>query len=448
MSALLHDSEKVSESRESDARLRVLLVPDSTHWILGTIAKSIATANPMDGTIVSGPVLGEMFADGDAIAERFDLVHFLCPYASREWLPRLADKMPVVTSHHHVTSWDLIRHNIDGDAIIAGSQEWVRDLETRGADMSRVFRVPYGVDVDLFAPSSEDDKERSREALGLTGAGPVVGFFAKRASNDDDRKGTDVFVDAMLRLNERDKGAAALIVGPGWKDLVRRFHARGIRTAWIPFAADTSRLPPLYRALDFYWVTSRVEGGPVPLLEAMSTGMCCLSTPVGLALEVIDDGENAVLLPMNDAAAFVDATMTLWSDRERMRMMGNAARKKMVSTMRAQDVATLVQPVYDRAMQVFSSRIEGRSRSIPTSARRGLDASERRKVAMLEDLAWAENLVLYQSEHGAALKLILKAWADNPLSPMPVRVFLRRFLPERITRGVVATKRKLLGGAG
>ena len=436
------------ESRGTGARLRVLLVPDSTHWVLGTIAKSIATANPIDFTIVSGPLLGDLFENADAISQRFDLVHFLCPYASREWLPRLADKMPVVTSHHHVTSWDIIRHNIDGDAIVAGSQEWVRDLETRGADMSRVFCVPYGVDVELFAPPSGDDRRRSREALGLTGAGPVVGFFAKRASNDDDRKGTDVFVDAMLRLNERDKGAAALIVGPGWQELVKLFRARGIRTAWIPFAADTSRLPPLYHAADFYWVTSRVEGGPVPLLEAMSTGVCCLSTPVGLALEVIDDGENAVLLPMNDAAAFVDATITLWSDRERMRMMGNAARKKMVSTMRAQDVATLVQPAYDRAMQVFSSRIEGRSRLNPTSARKGLDASELRKVSMLEDLSWAENLVLYQSEHGAALKLIVKAWAENPLSPMPVRVFLRRFLPERITRGVVVTKRKLQGRKG
>jgi hypothetical protein len=138
----------------------------------------------------------------------------------------------------------------------------------------------------------------------------------------------------------------------------------------------------------------------------------------------------------------------LWSDRDRMRMMGKAARHKMVSTMRARDVATLVQPAYDRARQVFSSRIEGRSRSIPTSSRRDLDASELRKVAMLEDLAWAENLVLYQSEHGAALKLIMKAWAENPLSPMPVRVFLRRFLPERITRGVVVTKRKLQGRNG
>ena len=121
----------------------MLLVPDSIYWVTGTIAKSIAAANAwMESTIISGPLLGEAFDDADGIAARFDLVHFLCPYSSRDWLPKLSGKVPVVTSHHHVTSWALVSHNIDGDAIVAGSSEWVRDLERRGAEMSRVFRVP------------------------------------------------------------------------------------------------------------------------------------------------------------------------------------------------------------------------------------------------------------------------------------------------------------------
>ena len=67
---------------------------------------------------------------------------------------------------------------------------------------------------------------------------------------------------------------------------------------------------------------------------------------------------------------------------------------------------------------------------------------------MLEDLAWAENLVMYQSEHLAALKLIARAWTANPLSIMPLRVFLRRFLPDSVTRGVVAVKHRLPGAGG
>ena len=448
MSALLAQREIVNPSPTKEGALRVLLVPDSIHWVLGTIAKSIASANPIDATIVSGPLLGDVFADADTIAGRFDVVHFLCPYASREWLPRLQDKLPVVTSHHHVTSWDLISHNVHGDAIVAGSSEWVRDLESRGADMSRVFRVPYGVDTDLFAPPSAGQRQASRAALGLNATGPVIGFFAKRASNDDDRKGTDVFVDAMMRLNEKKVAPAALIVGPGWKEMVGRFRDHGIQTAWIPFADGTAQLPRLYHALDFYWVTSRVEGGPVPLLEAMSSEVCCLSTAVGLAQELVADGENALLLPMDDASAFADATFDLWSDRARMRAMGRSARETMVAAMRGSDVAKLVQPAYNRAIAFFSSRNPDAAAKKRATARPALDGDELRKINMLEDLAWAENLVLYQGEHVAALKLIMRAWAGSPFSLMPLRVFLRRFLPEPVTRGVVAVKHKLPGGAG
>jgi glycosyltransferase involved in cell wall biosynthesis len=425
------------------ARLRVLLVPDSIYWVTGTIAKSIATANPwIDATIVSGPLLGDMFGDAGEIANRFDLVHFICPYASRDWLPSLAARVPVVTSHHHVTSWDLIRHNLDGDAIVAGSQEWVHDLESRGADMSRVFRVPYGVDVELFKPATAIQKKAVRERLGLSGAAPIIGFFAKKASNDDDRKGTDVFVEALMLLHQKLPQAGVLIVGPGWQDLVRKFRDASIPCAWMPFVEDSLDIPSLYHALDFYWVTARVEGGPVPLLEGMSSEVCCLTTAVGLARELVKDGVNAAMLPMNDAQAFASKTAELWRDEPRRLAMGRAARQTMIDEMRAEEMAQLVGAVYEKAKENFANRNPD---SHARTSRTGLTREEQKKAAMLEALAWSENLVLYQNQRMAALKLIMKAWADNPASIEPPRVFLRRFLPESVTRGVVRAKRTLRG---
>jgi len=442
------------------SRFRVLLVPDSIYWVTGTIAKSIATANPwIEPTVVSGPLLGELFPDEKSVAARFDLVHFICPYSSRDWLPRLRGTVPVVTSHHHVTSWDLIAHNLDGDAIVAGSSEWVHDLENRGADMSRVFRVPYGVDVNLFAPATRGDRDAMRAKLGLGSADPVIGFFAKRASNDDDRKGTDVFVDGVVQLHSKVPSAGVLIVGPGWQDLVGKFRSAGIPCAWIPFVVDSRDIAPLYHALDFYWVTARVEGGPVPLLEAMSSEVCSLSTEVGLAKEVIQHQVNGMLLPMNDPATFATVTAELWGDSNRRAAMGRAARETMLGDMRAHDMAQLVKPVYERAVDIFHQRNPAIPVArIPAEAEvaeialddvplMALNDEERRKARMLEALAWSENLVLYQDQRGAALKLIVKAWRDNPLSLEPPRVMLRRFLPEPITKGIVSLKKRLRSAA-
>lgn len=431
-------------------------MPDSVYWVTGTIAKSIADANPwIEATIVSGPLLADVFHNGDEISRKFDLVHFICPYSSREWLPRLRGKVPVVTSHHHVTSWDLIRHNIDGDAIVTGSAEWVRDLEKRGADMSRVFRVPYGVDVNLFTPGTAGQRDAMRAKLALSTAAPVIGFFAKRASNDDDRKGTDVFANALMLIRQQLPTAGVLIVGPGWQDLVARFDEAGIPCTWIPFIVDSRDIAPLYHALDFYWVTARVEGGPVPLLEAMSSQVCCLSTEVGLAIEVVNNGANALLLPMNDAEAFAASTAELWGDEPRRLAMGRAARETMLAEMRSDVMAKLVGPVYERAREVFLAKNpqsavvplpKSDNVSVPFGQEfplRALNYEEQRNVRMREALAWSENLVLYQDQKGAALKLILKAWRDNPTSLEPPRVMLRRFLPERVTRGIVNLKRRV-----
>jgi hypothetical protein len=128
--------------------------------------------------------------------------------------------------------------------------------------------------------------------------------------------------------------------------------------------------------------------------------------------------------------------------------------------MRAHDMAQLVKPVYERAIAVFSERNPGtpvalippKAEVTPVAADgevplMALDPEEQRKARMLEALAWSENLVLYQDQRGAALKLIMKAWRDNPTSFEPPRVMLRRFLPQPITKGIVKLKQKLRSAA-
>ncbi|MGI9165006.1 MAG: glycosyltransferase, partial [Pyrinomonadaceae bacterium] len=174
----------------SNKRLRVLLVPDSVYWVTGTIAKSIARFNPwIEATIASSSVLETILPKHPELISNFDLVHFVCPYASAYWLPYFRDRMPCVTSHHHVSEWQKQSHNLGGDAIVVGSPEWADDLQSRGAEMSRVFCVPYGVDAELFKPSAPAERNAAREKLGLAEGHTLIGFFGKNSSNELDRKG-------------------------------------------------------------------------------------------------------------------------------------------------------------------------------------------------------------------------------------------------------------------
>src|SRR3989442_108029 len=296
----------------SNCRLRVLLVPDSVYWVTGTIAKLIARFNPwIEATIASGPVIDTILTEHPEWMRNFDLVHFVCPYASKQWLPRFRDLVPCVTSHHHVTDWELVKHNLDGDAIVVGSPEWAEDLRVRGADNSRVFCVPYGVDAEKFTPPTGAERAAVRAKLRIAPHATVVGFFGKNSSNDDDRKGIDVFTKAILDLKQRIPNIAVLIIGPGWQELIGSFRSSGLQCIWFPFIGELHGLVEMYHALDFYWVTARVEGGPVTLLEAMSSEVCCLTTTVGIAREIVRNGQNAVLLPFNDPEVFVARTAWL-----------------------------------------------------------------------------------------------------------------------------------------
>jgi len=447
----------------SNPRLRVLLVPDSVHWVTGTIAKSIARFNPwIEATIASGPVIDIIFTEQPDLIRNFDLVHFTCPYASREWLPRFRDLVPCVTSHHHVTDWNLVKHNVDGDAIIVGSQEWAEDLSSREVDPAKVFRVPYGVDAELFKPD-EASRAAMRKRLNIAAGSSVVGFFGKNSSNDDDRKGIDVFTDAILQLKQSLPELAVVIVGPGWQDLVSQLNSSGVNCIWFQYVADLKGLVSVYHALDFYWVTSRIEGGPVTLLEAMSSEICCLTTPVGLAREIVRDGHNAILLPFNDAKSFVERTIALAQDPAERRRIGSNARETILKEMNVGITVGRVKEVYAKAIENFAARTridtpvdmhkisadppdidrrDDKELSIPLH---GLPVEIHRRVRMLETLAWSEHLILYHQQRAVAFNLITKEWLRNPLSLQPGRVLLRRFLPVSVVARIVKLRNRSRG---
>lgn len=406
----------------------------------------------MEATIASGPVIDQIFAEQPELMRNFDLVHFTCSYASRDWLPRFRDNVPCVTSHHHVTDWEIIKHNVAGDAIIVGSPQWKEDLRARDVDVEKVFWVPYGVDAEVFTPPTAAERRKIREKLDLPEDAIAIGFFGKNSSNDDDRKGIDVFTAAALGLGDALPQGAVVIVGPGWQELVDELNSKGVRCVWFPYVRDLADLATLYHALDFYWVTARVEGGPVPLLEAMSSEVCCLTTAVGIAREIVRDGENARLLPFNDANAFIEHTLTLANDAQERKRLGRNARATILEEMHVGVVAPRVAEVYRAAAKNFSIRTGKEFASwkelpvngaVPPSDEVPLNGFPRelhKRVRMLEALAWSEHLILYHQQRGAATKLIGREWLRNPLSPLPPRVLLRRLLPGSLVKRIVKVK--------
>jgi glycosyltransferase involved in cell wall biosynthesis len=88
----------------------------------------------------------------------------------------------------------------------------------------------------------------------------------------------------------------------------------------------TDDVPGEMAQASVYALSSRFEGFPLVLIEAMSKGMACVAfdCPTGPA-DIIDDHRNGLLVPPRDVQALSAALMELVADEELRRRCGEAA---------------------------------------------------------------------------------------------------------------------------
>jgi len=339
------------------SKLRILFVPDFAHWVTATIARQISRHNPwIEATICSHMVLTELLRRDGHLANRIDVAHFLTPHIGTLLLPEFEGKVPCVTTIHHVEDQRSVEPEPRSDAVMTVCRQWHEHLVAIGVDPAKLLPLPTGVDTEQFRPAQPAERAKLRARLGLPQEALVVGFSGKRSSDSYNRKGTDVLLNASTALRRVLPQAACLIIGPGWSDIVARQVEQGGVCLHLPFVLDRDDLADVYRCLDLYWVTARIEGGPVPLIEAMSSGVCCVTTPVGIARELVRDGENAFLAPIDDANTFVQRTAALSADPDFRKRMAEAARQTILDGYRWEQTTQSAWQLYATAIERFQQR--------------------------------------------------------------------------------------------
>ena len=185
-----------------------------------------------------------------------------------------------------------------------------------GVAPERVLRIPIGIELDAFPLGDCGRRTASREALGLPPDAIVVGSFQKDGVGWDEGlepklvKGPDVLVEALECAAREVDDLHVLLTGPA-RGYVRRELARlGVPYRHV-YAKDRAELARAYRALDVYVVASRQEGGPKGVLESMASGVPLVTTRVGQAQEIAADGENALVVDVDDGDAIAGAIVRL-----------------------------------------------------------------------------------------------------------------------------------------
>ena len=111
------------------------------------------------------------------------------------------------------------------------------------------------------------------------------------------RKRTTWFAEALRDFAARQPDVTAVLIGRELHSLCDRIRSGGISCEYFDRAQISIRdYPRLYQGLDCLVITSSTEAGPLPLFEALATGVPVISTPVGWAPLLAGKAPEFVLL--------------------------------------------------------------------------------------------------------------------------------------------------------
>jgi glycosyltransferase involved in cell wall biosynthesis len=172
-------------------------------------------------------------------------------------------------------------------------------------------------------------REALRADFGLESCDVVLAYVGRFSIEKD----VPLFVAAVAAIVRRHPGLRirALAAGDG-PELLRVEQAIEREGLWneVRLLGDSRCVPEILAASDYLLLTSRTEGSPLTILEAMSLELVVLSTAAGNVREVIDDGVNGVIVNGRDPAAFADRFDEIRRDPEREKRMREAARRTVL----------------------------------------------------------------------------------------------------------------------
>jgi glycosyltransferase involved in cell wall biosynthesis len=189
----------------------------------------------------------------------------------------------------------------------------------KDAPLDRLHTIPNGIRLDRYRPDPEA-RAAARVELGL-GDAWVVGTVGRL----DDYKNQAMLVRAMGPLLSSRVRLVIIGDGPNRAEVEAAIAALpGER--WVVLAGRRMDVPRILPAFDVFALSSKTEGLPLVVPEAMSVGLPIVTTAVGGLPSVVDNNETGLLVPV-DESAFAAALARLEADRDFAREMGHRARE-------------------------------------------------------------------------------------------------------------------------
>ena len=239
--------------------------------------------------------------------------------------------------HKPLTRWMLRRM----DAVIATSKRSGSFLEVPYTVVS------HGTDFKHFHPGQGSDDTYA--STGLPGK-YAVGCTGRIRH----QKGTDLFVDAMIRLLPNYPDWTAIITGRTTsnnasfeRELKSKVADAGL-TERIIFLGDVEDIAIWYRRFTLFVAPSRQEGFGLTPLEAMASQTAVVTSDAGSFPAMVRPGINGAIVPAGDLEALIASVEPYLRDPDLTKEQGRTALEFVHANFSLEAEARGIRAVYDR----------------------------------------------------------------------------------------------------
>ncbi|MCS7288039.1 MAG: glycosyltransferase [Roseiflexaceae bacterium] len=297
--------------------------------------------------LASTPLSPAMIALARSICA--DLVHLHFPYPPGDLAAMAAPgSSPLVISYHS----DIVRQQTllrlyrpllaltlrRAARIIASSPGYIASSPFLRPHAAKCEVVPIGVDITRFAPGD-------RRAAAV----PRLLFVGRLRYY----KGLHILIDALRQVEDVELWIAGN--GPERVRLERQVADAGLRHR-VRFLGDVADvdLPALYQQADIFVLPShlRAEAFGIVLVEALASGLPCISTALGTGTDFVNvHEETGLVVPPGDAAALAEAIRRLRDDPALRAKYGEAGVHRARMLFSRERMLDAVEMVYGQAVR-------------------------------------------------------------------------------------------------
>jgi glycosyltransferase involved in cell wall biosynthesis len=300
VTVLKHEGRFVDELR--DAGVPVQSPRMTSRFDVRGARRALAAVEPRPDVVISQTVNAQVL--GHVIARRARVPHMTIEHAG----------LGLGMTKHRRALVRLVAARVD--AAVAVSETQLPELVTAGYRRDRIRVIPNGVPVPVVSRASRE----VRAELGLAPSD----FVAILVASLRPEKRVGSFVDAVSEANRTESRVRGLVAGGGASLESLRERAAAANGA-VTLLGERHDVADLMAASDLVCLTSRTEGLPVTVLEAMALDRAVVATAVGGIPGVVKDGLTGVLVDPGDDDAFAGVLVRLSHEPELLGAMGRAA---------------------------------------------------------------------------------------------------------------------------